>query len=138
MTTQDLSLFQAIGAKMNYLVQRQAVLSQNIANADTAGYRPNDLKKVDFSTMLNGLDGGSSTLEPVTTNAMDISPAMEALKGKSAAQKTSYEIAPSGNGVSLEEQMVKQAQNGMDYGLMTTIYQKNVNMLRTAIDSNAS
>ena len=43
MTTQDIGLFKALGAKMDYLGQRQRVIAQNVANADTPNYRPNDL-----------------------------------------------------------------------------------------------
>ena len=47
MTLQNLSLFQAMGAKLNYLDQRQKVIAQNIANADTPNYRPKDLTDVE-------------------------------------------------------------------------------------------
>ena len=53
---------------------------------------------------------------------------------KNAIQKKTYETKPDGNGVVLEEQMVKSAQNTMDYNLMTTLYEKNVGLIRTAID----
>jgi flagellar basal-body rod protein FlgB len=34
----------------------------------------------------------------------------------------------------MEEQMVKSTQNNMDYNLMTTLYEKNVGLIREAID----
>lgn len=52
MSIQNVPLFKAIGAKMQYLDKRQAVLSQNIANADTPNYQPKDLTKVDFGRVL--------------------------------------------------------------------------------------
>jgi flagellar basal-body rod protein FlgB len=39
MTLQNIPLIKAMGAKMMYLEKRQAVLAQNIANADTPNYR---------------------------------------------------------------------------------------------------
>jgi flagellar basal-body rod protein FlgB len=132
--TQDVALFKAINAKMHYLNQRQAVLSQNVANADTPGYRPNDLKKADFGSMLGDLAGKPAKLRQVATNPMHMSPVNEAVKPKNQAAKTVYEVEPSGNSVDLEEQMVKETQTTTDYNLMTSLYQKNMAMMRTALD----
>ena len=48
-------------------------------------------------------------------------------------QKETYEVAPSGNAVIIEEQLLKAGQNVMDYNLMVNVYQKQVSMLRTAL-----
>ncbi len=133
MTTQDIALFKAIAAKMKYLDQRQRVLSQNVANADTPGYRPSDMKEMDFGGLLDKISGDRSSVRPVQTNPMHMTPGGDVRDPKNRNQKVMYEIAPSGNSVNLEEQMVKEAQTSMDYNLMTTLYQKNAAMLRTAI-----
>jgi flagellar basal-body rod protein FlgB len=133
--TQDVALFQAMAAKMRYLSQRQAVLSQNVANADTPNYRPNDLKKGDFGSMLGDLAGKPAKLRQVADNPMHMSPVNEAVKPKNQASKTVYEVEPSGNSVDLEEQMVKESKTTMDYNLMTSLYQKNMSMMRTALDA---
>jgi flagellar basal-body rod protein FlgB len=41
--------------RLGWLETRQRVLAQNIANADTPGYRPRDL--TDFRRLLAGLEG---------------------------------------------------------------------------------
>ena len=43
MTTDNLTLMQATIQKMRWNEVRQKVLSQNIANADTPGYKPQDI-----------------------------------------------------------------------------------------------
>ena len=43
-----LPVFKMMTTKMDWLAQRQRVLAQNIANADTPGYVPKDLKKIDY------------------------------------------------------------------------------------------
>lgn len=132
MTTQNIGLFKAIGAKMNYLDQRQRVIAQNIANADTPSYQPKDLLPVDFGRVLKEV-----TNEPVvraeTTNKLHMPPANEIEAPENREQKKVYEEAPAGNAVILEEQMVKSARNQMDYNLMTNLYQKNVSMIRMAL-----
>lgn len=132
--TQDIALFKAMNARMNYDTQRQKVLSENVSNADTPNYRPGDLKKYDFANMLGDLAGSQAKLRPAMTSPMHMSlTGGKAADPKNAPSKMVYEIKPGGNGVDLEEQMVKQTQNGIDYNLMTSLYQKNMAMMKTAI-----
>jgi len=48
-------------------------------------------------------------------------------------QRKRYEVAPDGNSVVIEEQMVKVAETQMDYQLVTNLYRKHVDMIKTAI-----
>ena len=132
MTTQNLGLFQALSAKMNFLDQRQKVLAQNIANANTPGYKPKDLGKVDFGAVLKDITD-SNTLRPETTNVLHMPSPHDIDDPKSRAMKKTYDVVPTGNAVVMEEQMINSTQTSMDYNLMTTLYQKNVNMIRTAL-----
>ncbi len=132
MTTQNIGLFKALNAKMHYLDTRQKVLAQNVANADTPGYVPKDLTKVDFGRVLQKVSKDNN-VQVDTTNPMHMPPSDHIDDPKNRAAKLVYEVAPVGNEVSLEEQMVKSSQNTMDYSLMTTLYQKNVNMIKTAL-----
>ena len=132
MTTDSVGLLKAMAAKMSYLNKRQQIISQNVANADTPNYIPHDLTPVDFGAALKSITG-SKAIYPVTDNPRHISPASIA-SAKNKNSKTTYEVAPSGNAVIMEEQMVSAAKTTTDYNLMTTLYQKNISMIRTAID----
>jgi flagellar basal-body rod protein FlgB len=133
MSTQSPLLFKALAAKMDYLSKRQAVISQNIANADTPGYRPHDLTPVDFKSALSKLTG--SQLQNVATEKTSTSHIREGeldnIDGRTKKQKRTYEVAPVGNAVIIEEQMMSASQNVMDYNLMTNIYQKYISMVKT-------
>jgi len=133
MTTENLALMRAIGAKMDYITQRQRVLSQNIANSDTPGYRPHDLEDADFSSVLKGVTGGKNSVSMVTTNEGHMPSPNSVSKGKVREQKDVYEITPTGNAVVMEEQMIKAGQNTMDYNTMTSLYMKNIGMIRSAL-----
>lgn len=134
----NLGLLQALGAKMSYDSQRQQVLSQNIANANTPDYKPKDLEKVDFGSVLKNLTGDSAAmLAPVTTNAQHLSAsALPTGTAKSQTMKNTYDVTPTGNAVIIEEQMVNSTENMTDYSLMTSLYQKNISMLRIAIGTS--
>ena len=135
MTTQDIGLLSAISAKMDYLAQRQRVIAENIANSDTPGYRPKDLKPVDFREVLSSVTGDEK-VNINRTKSGHMSPNADVQDPKTAKQKDTYEVAPVGNAVIIEEQMLKSGQNTMDYNLMLNVYQKQIGMFRLALRGN--
>ncbi len=139
MTIQDIGLFQAISSKVDFLSQRQSVISQNIANADTPGYRPQDLVEVDFSGMLqkelnSGGTAGVTNVSLAATNEshMGLNGAEQG-DARARKQKDLYEVAPAENSVILEEQLLNAGRNTMDYNMMINLYQKQVGMFRIAL-----
>ncbi len=135
MTTENLSIFKALGAKMNYLNQRQRVISQNISNANTPGYKPQDLEKVDFRDVLKNVTR-SNSVHIDRTNMTHISPNGEIDDPRESAMKKVYDVTPSGNAVDMEEQMVNAQANMIDYNMVTNLYQKNIGMIRMALGAN--
>lgn len=132
MSISNLPLIKAMAAKMQYLDKRQAILSQNIANADTPGYQSKDLTKVDFGAVLKNITK-SHSVRMETTNALHM-PSPDALdRSKDVKDRLTYEVAPDNNGVILEEQMVKATQVQMDYNLITNLMAKQGGMFKTAI-----
>lgn len=125
------SAFDLMAARMDYLKQRHAVIAQNVANADSPDYKAKDL--VDFNKAVQGATG----VRPVhmaLTNQKHIS-----VDGKGGAdfaedsKSASYETLPSGNNVVLEEQMMKVAEISSDYQLITNLYKRSQNLVRTAL-----
>ena len=47
-----INLFKALSRKMAWLSDRQEVLAQNIAEANTPGYKAKDIKPADFRDIL--------------------------------------------------------------------------------------
>lgn len=139
MTTQNLALFKGLGAKMEYLNTHQRVIAQNIANADTPGYRAQGLKGADFSSVLKRIDSKAQTsmsVSQVATQSGHISGSDSTTRSKAVAQRDTYEVAPVGNTVIIEEQLINAQRTTSDYSLMTNLYRKNVGMLTTALGRN--
>lgn len=150
MTTENLNVMQAFTQKIDWLEQRQKTLAQNIANADTPHYRPGDLKPIDFKGLLN-TSSSQLSLAAGQTDSGASAPASPHLATTEAAhmnlnggpggkpdpegkpQRRTYEIAPAGNSVVLEEQLLKMGENYADHRLMTNLYQKNVDMLKMSL-----
>jgi flagellar basal-body rod protein FlgB len=134
MSIQNLPLMRAMAAKLQYLDKRQAVLSQNIANADTPNYQSKDLTKVDFGSILKSETGSKTmTVMMEKTNPMHIGSSNDIANAKDRKDKLTYEVAPDKNGVIVEEQMVKANETQMDYSLMTSLMTKTANMYKTAL-----
>lgn len=136
MATQDITLFQALGAKMDYLQHRQEVIARNISNADTPGYKAMDVSEPDFSRVLEHVTSDIRPMQPATTRAGHMTAALSTGGGEELAQKVSYEVSPTGNEVSIEEQMVKASRNTVDYNLTLNLLRKNLGMLHIALGSN--
>lgn len=140
MTIENVGLFAALGAKMDYLNHRQTIISQNIANASTPNYVPKDLKGADFRAMVDSLNldrsQQSAAQGPSRTDMMHMSSGgadLAAGNSKVKGQETAYEVSPDGNAVVIEEQMIKASENVADYNLMTNLLRRNVGMVRMAI-----
>lgn len=135
MTIQNIGLFQAMNAKMNYLAQRQNVIAQNVANADTPGYVSQDLNKVDFSRMVEQISAPKNkphvSLE--TSNAGHLLPGGDVANPKEMKNRKPFEVSPDGNAVILEEQTVKSSETQMSYDLMLNLYRNNVEMIQTSL-----
>jgi flagellar basal-body rod protein FlgB len=128
------TLFQLISARMTWLGQRQVVLSQNLANADTPDYRPQNLKEADFARLASRLGGRAGRVRLAATNPLHVEGtgvARLALDGRPVDSE--YEVAPAGNAVILEEQMAKATQTALDYQLISNLYRKYLGMVRIAL-----
>ncbi|MEO5806868.1 flagellar basal body rod protein FlgB [Devosia sp.] len=127
----DLPIFSALTDKMRWHQERQGLLAENVANAETPGYRGRDLAQYKFS---DGIGGGShASLTVVATQPMHISVGGDSSGPFSAQQMHSFEVTPEGNAVSLEDEMMKVTTNMTDYQAATSMYEKSMKILRTAM-----
>ncbi len=132
MTIGNIPLLQAMGAKMSYLDTRQGVIAQNVANADTPNYRARELTDVDFGALVKDMVGTSKVhVEKTDPKHMTLNGPPE--NPRETKREITYEVAPAGNAVIIEEQMVKATETSMDYSLLTNLMRKNVTMIRTAL-----
>lgn len=134
MIFESLPLFQAVKKRLNWLTQRQEVLSHNIANADTPGFRARDLKGYEFRELIrrenmqinmnvtadNQLPGARKRLRDFTEENV----------GKP------FETAPNGSNVVLEEQMSKINESSIQHRLTTELYRKHLGLFKMALGRN--
>lgn len=129
----SMPLFNIMKSKLHYLSERQGVLAQNIANADTPQYRAMDIAAPDFKKMV-GANGAGGQLQMTTTSPQH-------LKGQAGGvgmfklekRKLTDELNPSGNNISVEEEMSKASDNQVEYQKALSLYAKTIAMFKTAI-----
>ncbi len=129
----DMPLLSAIKSRMQYHQARQKVLAENVANADTPGFRPRDLKP--FDIML-AMQRGDASAGPAQTQAGHIGNGRGG-SGPGNRRAQVFESTPSGNAVNLEDEMLRLAQNNSDYQMATTLYSKSLAYLRLALGKRA-
>jgi len=127
MALTDSGLIRLMTDKMSYLGQRQAVLAQNVANANTPGFKAKDLTPFSFGDALKEAEGMK------ITNPRHIIPASMAGINASTKKARSFETVPSGNSVELEQQMMEVSKTAVDFQAAAGIYHKIMGMFRTAI-----
>jgi flagellar basal-body rod protein FlgB len=49
------------------------------------------------------------------------------------AEAQIFEVTPSGNAVTLEDEMMKVTSNQLDYQAATTLYARSIKLIRTAL-----
>lgn len=119
--------------RMDWVAKRQEVLAENISNANTPKYVPNDLKPFDFKTALAGTN---PSVQVAVTNPMHVQPVITDPNSVIASKKT-FESSPDGNAVVLDEQMAKLGEAKSTYDVAAGLFQKQFKMLRTALGKSS-
>jgi flagellar basal-body rod protein FlgB len=107
---------------------RQVVITENIAHADTPGYRARDV--AGFSEVM-GQNVGS--FAPRTTRAGHMDFDADA-RGFEVEELTAFGAeSPNGNTVSLEDQMMRSADVRQNHDLALGVYRKSMDILSASI-----
>lgn len=126
---ENLTLFAMAQKSMDWLSRRQEVLSENVANANTANYQAKDLTPLNFKNLLTKDEAVRATV----TNPMHISPEVQQASFETQKERRPEESKPNGNSVLIEEQMEKIGDVKGKYELAINLFTKNLTMLKTAI-----
>lgn len=120
------NLFDLAQRRLSWLDQRQQVLAQNVANADTPGWQARDLRP--FADVL----GDATGVAPARTSARHLSGTLDAARG---ASKTLQALArmPDGNDVSLDDQLTRVANTETQQSLTNGVFRKYLGLFRIAL-----
>lgn len=106
----NLDIFQMASSLASYAGSRQALIAQNVANADTPGYKAQDLRS--FDQVFARQQAGARRDEVWTPKAA---------------------ASPNGNSVSLEQEIMKASMVKQDHDQALAIYRSALTILRSAL-----
>lgn len=124
-------LFALISLRQRWLQTRYGVLAQNIANADTPGYRPNDLPPDSFARMVERMREPTPGLQRTHPAHLPLERGSET--GVRARPHEPPEIAPSGNAVVLAEELRRLGETRRNMLLDVNLVAKYRRLFRSAL-----
>ncbi|WP_321391654.1 flagellar basal body rod protein FlgB [Emcibacter sp.] len=134
MDLNKIAIFSSISKKMSWLNERQKVLAQNIANANTPGFIPKDLKKVSFKAHVDRYStNGTLQLQTDESDHLSAGGSNGTLFEIKEIEAGFTSTSPDGNAVNLEDELVKMTETQMDYTMAVNLYKKQVGLLKTAL-----
>lgn len=111
----SLYLFSLASQHNRWLSVRQSAVAGNVANANTPGYKAQDV--AGFETALD-----SVRVEMTATNGKHLSLGETRRTGSTETQEqTEWETTHSGNSVSLEQELIKAGEINRTYRLNTSV-----------------
>lgn len=116
----DLAILKNASAMAAHAARRHGVIAENIANADTPGYKAKDVKSF------------GDIYEQAVRENQDVATMAQAEKLMDAEGPAS----PDGNSVSLEGQMLKSGEAVAEHEMALAIYRKTMDMMKMAIGKN--
>lgn len=127
---ESLKVLSMASAAARHGAARHSTIAENVANADTPGYVAKDLAP--FSSVAE--DFGGNSFAPRATRAGHVFASRDETIAQTAFEvMTKESVSPNGNGVSLEEEMVKSAEAQGQHDLAVTIYRKSLDILRASM-----
>ena len=126
-----MQLLTALTEKMRWHQTRQTLLAENVANAETPGYRGRDLKAFSIEDRMPSMS--TATMATATTQPAHIGVTGTGTGSFATRELNNFELTPEGNGITLEDEMMKVAGNQVDYQTITALYTRSLKLIRTAL-----
>lgn len=136
-TNKDGKLLDLIKRSLNAVVIRHNVISDNIANADTPGFRR---AEVSFESQLKrALDSEKKTEYPARMTHPKHIPFEEKIDYRTVRPRISIDYDTfyrnDKNGVDIDKEMVDFTKNAMRYNLLIEMYNRNVRKMELVMRS---
>ncbi|APO88160.1 MULTISPECIES: FlgB family protein [Rhodobacterales] len=121
---ENMKIFSMAGQVAAHAGARQAVTAQNIANADTPGYKAQSIAPFAKAYEEAGTPVRTTRAGHLSTGGLD---AAFAISDRTTEQ------SPNGNSVSLEEEMVAAVDASREHNRALAVYRHGMTVLRTAL-----
>jgi len=127
MPISQIPLFSMLRTRMHWHQERQRLLAENVANADTPQFKARDLEPPELERTQPG------AVALARTSAAHLGPNAGTNTRFQHDVRGGFEVRPAGNAVNLEDEMLKVASNQMDFQAATALYTRGLGLLKTAL-----
>lgn len=121
----DLAVLKSASALARHSAKRHRVIAENLANADTPGFRARDLQ--DFARIVK------ESFTPRATRPEHLAGGAASAIARNAPVELDLPQSPNGNTVSLEDQMLRSVEAQGQHQLAMTVYGKSLDLLRLGL-----
>lgn len=121
----NLEIFRSAGSMARLAATRQSVVAQNIANADTPGYKARDV-----AAFTPNVDDGASKMRATRSHHLE---AGSQTTAASIILGDQSGLSPNGNSVSLEMETFKSIEAERQHSRAMTIYKSSLDILRASL-----
>jgi flagellar basal-body rod protein FlgB len=128
MPISDIPILSMLRERMQWHQERQRVLAENVANADTPNYRARDLAAPDFAHQVRTAALGLDRTSPAHIGVQSGGGPQFATDSRGR-----YQIRPRGNAVTHEDEMIKVASNQMDFEAAASLYSHSLALIKLAV-----
>jgi len=119
-------LFELASQQARWLGIRQMLVAQNVANANTPGFKASDVTP--FEDVFN-----SNEITIKATNPGHIGSDPNDIESVTMKEATPWEVTYSGNSVSIENEMIKAGEVNRAYSMNTSIRKAFHQMMMTSL-----
>lgn len=119
-------LFSLTSKQADWLAHRQALVAENVANANTPGYSAKDITP--FEQVLE-----NTALSQKSSDRMHLAGFGAGTAETEATTAKTWDVKHSGNSVVVEEEMLKAGEVSRDYSLNTSIVKSFHRMFMTTL-----
>lgn len=123
---EKLEIIQLASGVTRHAATRQSVIARNVANADTPGYRSQEI--ADFSTAIRQSRNGFTPFATRPEHVFVQGP-MKFRPAESAEPSSK----PNGNSVSLEKEMVRAVETRQQHQMAVSVYKTSLDILRSSL-----
>ncbi len=126
----------AVGVALDGLATRQRVISDNLANVDTPGFKASEVRFEDALQRAIGRGRGQSSLRLVSDNPRHLSPEPSSLDGvqPQVVRLNNTTDRVDGNNVDIDQEMVQLADTNISYNALVQLISSRIALTRYIIN----
>mgnify|MGYP000554283156 FL=1 len=126
-----MSFFSLASQRMEWLSARQKVIAENVANADTPGFKARDVSS--FQEMLSSTAVSSGVAVTTAGHISSSGPESAAPGVRVETDGSAWAASIDGNSVVLEQQTIRANEVSESYRLASSLYRKGYELLTLSV-----